>query len=128
MPPIISDGTLIEVKDDEKCCSELLCDNEGKALYYNYHCIGCYDVCHRECSRDIGQTYDKERSMMTYPSSYPYSELRWIKGLVASLAGDSVPTFPIHHVICGKCNVKTKRGLKKCALTEKYSLVKCVNQ
>ena len=42
-PPIVSDRSLIEAKQDEKFCEGTICDNEDKALYYNYHCLGCYE-------------------------------------------------------------------------------------
>ena len=108
IPPEVSPQYLVERTKKVHCCAGNKCKKSGQRIYLNYQCLLCFKFCHRECSRNITRSYDKERSMMLYPSPYPYSGLRWLKEIIAYNTDDNI-NAPIHHVLCLKCNLSSSQ-------------------
>ena len=127
LPDDINVDMLVKASHTIKCCAGNKCQDDGNPIYYNYHCLSCYKFCHRKCSTRNVRPYDHVRSMMTHQSSLPYSGLWWVREYINSYTGsDEVEVHDVSHVLCAKCNVKSKH--KICSLARDESLVKCVNQ
>ena len=86
-PPTVTSSDLVHWTgaEDLKLCANNKCRvsvDISNSPPLKYQCLCCYKFAHHQCSFKIIRGYDENKSLMTYPSSIPFSGMRWLDKIV----------------------------------------------